>query len=488
MKWNLLLLLSFFFCTPLMAQQPLRLWYEKPATEWVEALPLGNGRLGGMVFGGINEELIQLNEGTLWSGGPRKANVNTESPKYLKPIREALAKKEFLKAQELTKKMQGHFSESFMPLGDLRITYSYPSKGQAAQYERSLNLEEAIVTTQFRKDGVVYKREVFTSFPDSVMVIRLTASKENALQLSISLKSVLKHTISTEGTNELHMQAKAPARLDPNYYNPPGREAVAWEDTSGCNGMRVRTIVSARLKGGSVTSDEKGLHIKDATEVVLYLTAATSFNGYDKCPDREGRDEVSIAKNMLSKATAKDLNQLKKDHITDHQSLFKRLTLELKDTTHNTTLPKLPSDLRLKLYSYGNYDPALEALFFQYGRYLLIASSRPGGSVANLQGIWNKEFRPPWSSNYTININTQMNYWPAESGNLSELHEPLLQFVRNLSQTGKQTAQEYYKAKGWVAHHNSDIWALSNAVGNVGEGDPVWANWYMGGAWLSQHL
>jgi alpha-L-fucosidase 2 len=488
MKKNLFLLLMITLCFTTQAQDNVRLWYEKPATDWVEALPTGNGRLGGMVFGGVNEELIQLNEGTLWSGGPRKPNVNPDASKYLKPIREALAKKEYIKAQELTKKMQGHYSESFMPLGDLRIAYRYPGKGQAHHYERSLDLDKAVVTTRFHKDGVIYTREVFTSFPDSVMVIRLHASKENALHLSVSLNSLLKPTITTEGSHELHMQGKAPARLDPNYYNPTGRESVLWNDTTGCNGMRFRTIVRAQHVGGRLSSDQNGLHIQDATEVVLYLTAATSFNGFDKCPDREGRDEVALAKHMLSKAVAKDLNRLKQDHIADHKSLFNRLNLVLEDTTKNTALSKLPSDLRLKLYAYGQHDPALEALYFQYGRYLLIASSRPGGSVANLQGIWNKEFRPPWSSNYTININTQMNYWPAESGNLAELHEPLLQFVRNLSKTGTLTAQEYYKAKGWVAHHNSDIWALSNAVGNVGDGDPVWANWYMGGAWLSQHL
>lgn len=470
------------------AQQNLKLWYEKPATEWVEALPVGNGQIGAMIFGGVDEELIQLNEGTLWSGGPRKANVNPESHKYLQPIRDALAQKDYFKAQELTKKMQGLYTESFMPLGDLKIKQTFKNNRVAANYHRELDISNAVSVTQFTKDGVTYKREVFASAPDNVIVIRFTADKPGTLTLDLNLDSKLKPQINVENGNELHMQAKAPAGVDPNYFNKAGREAILWSDPSGCNGMRVRTILKAINEGGTLTADQEGLHLKDANGLVVYLTATTSFNGYDKCPDSQGKDEKAIAKATIARVGIQNAELIKKKHIEDYKSFFDRLSLKIDAPGVNPVNDKLPSELRLRSYAYGNNDPGLEILYFQYGRYLLISSSRGDGSAANLQGIWNKEMRPPWSSNYTININTQMNYWPAESGNLAELHKPLIHFVKNLSKTGALTAQEFYKAKGWVAHHNSDIWALSNPVGNVGEGDPVWANWYMGGAWLSQHL
>lgn len=470
------------------AQKDLKLWYEKPANEWVEALPVGNGQLGAMIFGRVDEELIQLNEGTLWSGGPRKADVNPEANQYLKPVRDALAKKDYFKAQELTKKMQGLYTESFIPLGDLKIKQTFKNNRAAANYHRELDISQAVSLTRFTKDGVTYSREVFASAPDNVIVIRFTADKPGSVTLDLSFQSQLKPKISVEYGDELHMQAKAPARVDPNYFNSKDREPILWEDAEGCNGMRVRAILKAVNTGGIVTEKGEGLHIKEANELVIYLTAATSFNGYDKCPDSQGKDEKAIAKATLTRAAAQSVDVLKRSHIEDYRKLFERLSLKIDAPGVNPVNEKLPSELRLRSYAYGNNDPGLEILYFQYGRYLLISSSRGSGSAANLQGIWNKEMRPPWSSNYTININTQMNYWPAESGNLAELHKPLLSFVKNLSKTGAYTAQEFYRTRGWVAHHNSDIWALSNPVGNIGDGDPVWANWYMGGAWLSQHL
>lgn len=490
------LLLLFYLligCSISFAQQQkintgLTLWYNKPASKWVEALPVGNGKIGAMVFGGVEEELLQLNESTLWSGGPVKTNVNPDAPKYLQQIREALLKqKDYSKANALAKKMQGLYTESYLPLGDVTIRQVF-NGALPTSYDRELNLEDAVTTTRFTVNGVDYKREVFTSAPDNVLVVRLTSNKTGSLSLDVSAKSLLRYQLSTNGKDELLVSGKAPARVDPSYYHPQGRIPIVYEDSTGCNGMRYQYRIKAVSKDGNIGADTTGIHVKGATEVILYIAAATSFNGFDKCPDKEGKDERALAASYLNKAVAEGYNLVRKGHLADYQKFFNRFSFQLKDTSIANANTKLPSDERLKAYSQGAYDPGVEMLYMQYGRYLLISSSRPGGPPANLQGIWNNSLRPPWSSNYTININTQMNYWPAEVTNLSEMHQPLLDWIKNLSVTGKATAKEFYGASGWVAHHNSDIWGLSNPVGDKGAGDPKWANWYMGGAWLCRHL
>ncbi|MBC3785068.1 glycoside hydrolase family 95 protein [Spirosoma utsteinense] len=470
------------------SQSPLKLWYTKPATSWVEALPVGNGRIGAMVFGGVDEELIQLNESTLYSGGPVKQAVNPDAPAYLPQIREALLNDEdYTRANTLTKKMQGVYTESYMPMGDLVIKQAHAG-ASPSDYYRDLDIEKAISTTRFTIDGIAYKREVFINAPDNVMLIRLTASQKGALTFDVSARSQLRAQLAASGTNELIVSGKAPAHADPNYYNPKDREPIVYEDATGCNGMRFQYRVKAIPTGGTMTADTAGIHVKGASEVVLFVAAATSFNGFDKCPDREGKDEKRLTESTIKKATEQSYAALLKTHVADYQRYFNRLSFIIGDTSKRLVSQALPSDERLQAYSKGAYDPALETLYFQFGRYLLISSSRPGGPPANLQGIWNKELRAPWSSNYTININTQMNYWPSETTNLSEMHMPLLDWIRNLSVTGANTAREFYGAKGWVAHHNSEIWGTSNPVGEKGAGDPVWANWYMGGNWLCQHL
>ncbi len=465
--------------------QQQKLWYKKPAATWTEALPIGNGRLGAMVFGNVSEELIQLNESTLWSGGPVKTNVNPDAPKYLPKIREALSVGNYDSAIALTKKMQGLFTESYMPLGDLIIKQNFKDTAPSTYY-RDLNINDAISTTKFTIDGTDFTREIFSSAPDQVIVIRLTANKTGALNFTVSAKSILHYKLLSAGSDELIMQGKAPSHVDPSYYNVH-KEPVVYRDTTGCNGMRFELVVKAVNKDGSVNIDTAGIHVSNATEVVLFLSAATSFNGFDKCPDKDGKDEIKLAEQYLQNAVKKPFDVLLKNHLDDYHTYFNRVSFVLKDTTTNNNAA-LPSDQRLLAYTNGVYDPAIETLYFQFGRYLLISSSRPGGTAANLQGIWNKELRPPWSSNFTININTQMNYWPAEVTNLSEMHEPLFQLVKELSITGKTTAQQFYNMKGWVAHHNTDIWALSNPVGDKGTGDPRWANWAQGGNWLCQDL
>lgn len=486
------LVLSGFFCTAQNSNTAdsnhVKLWYDRPAQQWVEALPVGNGRIGAMIFGGIEEELLQLNESTLWSGGPVKTNVNPESPIYLQQIREALLKDEdYTKANQLTKKMQGLYSQSYLPLGDIIIKQDFKNI-QPSKYYRDLNLKTAVAATRFTINNIEYTRKIFTSSPDNVMIVQISADKKRALTLDITAKSQLNFTGSVKENNELIISGKAPANVNPSYYNPKGKEPITYLDNTSCNGMRYQFRIKAVAKDGSITASGSEIHIKNASEVFLYIAAATSFNGFDKCPDKDGLDENKIASVLISKAVKKSWPKLYSRHLSDYQKYFDRVSFSLKDTTFNNTNATLPSDYRLKAYSNGAYDPALETLYFQYGRYLLISSSRPGGPPANLQGIWNKELRAPWSSNYTININTEMNYWPAEVTNLSEMHQPLLDWIQNLAVNGKVTAHEFYNAKGWVAHHNSDLWALSNPVGDKGDGDPVWANWWMGANWLSQHL
>jgi len=466
------------------AQQNLKLWYNKPATVWTEALPVGNGRLGAMIFGGVNEELVQLNEATLWSGGPVRQNVNPQSPQYLPKVRDALFRGEYDSANALVKKMQGLYSESFMPLGDLVIRQNFGEAHPSAYY-RDLNIEDGMSVAKFIIDSTEYKREIFASAPDQVIVVRLSANKTKQLNIVITARSILRSRLDMDSNGALILSGKAPAHVDPSYYNE-NKDPVIYGDPDRCRGMRFAVVIKAVSKDGKINTSNDGIHINNASEVILYLSAATSFNGFDKCPDKEGKDEKAIAKNHLNKALTKTYAQLLSAHRTDFHKYFNRVSLRLngdKETKGN-----LPTDERMDLYSKGGKDPGLETLYFQYGRYLLISSSRTANAPANLQGIWNKELRAPWSSNYTININLQMNYWPAEAGNLSEMVKPLAGLIKNISVTGKRTAKEFYNANGWVAHHNSDIWALSNPVGDLGKGDPKWANWSMGANWLSRHL
>jgi alpha-L-fucosidase 2 len=464
--------------------QDTRLWYNKPASVWTEALPVGNGRLGAMVFGGVQEELIQLNDATLWSGGPVKTNINPQSPEYLPKVREALFKGDYPTANNLVKKMQGLYSESYLPLGDLTIQQTFKNNLPVGYY-RDLNIQNAVATTKFTADGVEYQREIFASAPDQVIVVRLLANNPRQLSIKVNAKSILRYRKELISSSEMAIKGKAPAHVDPNYFRE-NKEPVIYEDAEGCRGMRFTLLVKAVSKDGKISTDTSGISISDASEIILFLSAATSFNGFDKCPDKDGKDETKLARQFLDKALSKAYPQMLAAHTMDFQKYFTRVLLNINNGEGSKT--NLPTDERLEVYNKNGEDPGLESLYFQYGRYLLISSSRVPGVPANLQGIWNKELRPPWSSNYTTNINVQMNYWPAESANLSEMHQPLFGLLQNLSVTGAVTARQFYGMKGWVTHHNSDIWALSNPVGNLGKGDPKWANWSLGSQWLSRHL
>ncbi|HZI54819.1 MAG TPA: glycoside hydrolase N-terminal domain-containing protein, partial [Chitinophagaceae bacterium] len=384
----------------------------------------------------------------------------------------------------LVKKMQGLYSESYMPLGDLVIKQNFAG-AQPSAYYRDLHIQDALSVTKFTINGTQYKREIFSSAPDQIMVVRLSANKPKQLNIEVAAKSILRYRTEVVSSNEIILKGKAPAHVDPSYFNE-NKEPVIFGDAEACRGMRFALVIKATSKDGKIKTEASGLQISNASEIILYLAAATSFNGFNKCPDKDGKDEIAIAQGYLSKAVVKPYPQLLSAHRADFHKYFNRVSLQLNKST--AKISNLPTDERMHAYTNGAEDPDLEILYFQYGRYLLISSSRTAAVPANLQGIWNKELRPPWSSNYTTNINLQMNYWPAEAGNLSEMVHPLVGLIKNLSVTGKRTAKEFYNMNGWVTHHNADIWALSNPVGDLGKGDPKWANWAMGANWLSRHL
>lgn len=458
-------------------QKTLVLWYSQPAKDWNEALPIGNGRLGAMIFGRAGDELIQLNEQTLWTGGPVNPNPNPDAPKYLQPVRNALFKDSIGQAIKLLRKMQGPNTEMYQPLGDIILKQQL--NGEVSNYYRDLNISNATATTRFTVNGVEYTREMFSSAPDQVIIIRLKASQPKALSFSVGVNHELKFSRMITSDNELVLKGKARITNDERRNPKP----FIYEDSLHQDGMRFQFRIKAVTKDGVVSHTDSILTISNATEVLLYVSAATSYNGFDKYPDKDGKDEEKIAKQFLQASLKKDYKQLLDAHVKDYQKYFNRVVLSLTDKSADDQ----PTDKRLTDYRTTGNDPGLEELYFQFGRYLLISSSRPGGIPANLQGIWNKEIRPSWRSNYTTNINVEMNYWPAEMCNLSEMTEPLIQQIKRWAVNGKATAKNYYNMRGWAVHHNSDMWAQTNPVGEGG-GDPKWANWALGSPWLSQHL
>ncbi len=470
------------------ARGDLALRYNQPAERWVEALPVGNGRMGAMVFGGVDKEHLQLNEATLWSGAPRDWN-NPGARDILPQVRNAIFAGDYVGAGELCKKMQGPYNESYQPLGDLYLTF--PSN-EYVGYERKLDLDRGVTSIRYRQGNATFTREIFSSFPDQVIVVRLSCDKPAQLSFRASLNSLLHHRTeaaladgrkaeSSSNSSVLVLVGKCPVHVDPSYLH--SADPIRYEDEG--EGMTFDLRVQAIAQGGTVTCDGSVLSVENADAVTLLISAGTSFNGYDKSPTKQGRNPAVEALRPLTAAQARTYPDLLSRHLADYQALFRRVDINLgrADGASSRTI-----DERLIHFAQGEPDPELCALLYQYGRYLLISSSRPGGLPANLQGIWNDSMRPPWSSNWTLNINAQMNYWPAEVANLSECHEPFFDFIEELAVNGRKTAEINYGAHGWVAHHNADIWAQTAPVGDFGGGDPVWANWAMSAPWLSQHL
>lgn len=431
-----------------------KLWYKQPAKCWSEALPLGNSRLGAMVYGGIEREEIQLNEETFWAGGPHR-NDNPSALASLDSVRHLIFAGKNAEAQKLIDKTFYSTSHGmpYLTLGSLVIEGTSPE--QVSDYYRDLNLETAIATTRYQADGVHYKREVFASQVDPVVIIRYMTDKPGQLDLTIGYDSLLKSKIFRKG-KKLIMQSRG-------------------TDHEGIRGViEVETQTQADVAGGKMKLDNHHIYIEDADTVTLYVTAATNFVDYQTVGANEGKK----ASRQLSSAMQKTYAEARRDHINRYQQQYSRVSLDL----GQSEAEQLETTERIARFQEGK-DLPLVALMFQYGRYLLISSSQPGGQPANLQGIWNNMLLPPWDSKYTININTEMNYWPAEVTNLPETHEPLFAMLKDLSVTGQETARVMYGAKGWVAHHNTDLWRITGPVDNA-----FYGTWPNGGAWLSTHL
>ncbi len=468
--------LIYLLPSKLCAQADKVLWYDKPAQYFEETLVLGNGTMGAALFGGIDKEKIYLNEATLWSGEPVALNPNPNAYKAVAEIRKALAEENYRLADSLQRKLQGPYSQSYMPFGTLEIDFGH--SGASTEYYRELDLGKAMAITTYRNNGVHFTREYFVSHPDQIMTIRLTSDQKKAINCSIDFQSLLQFKTKIEG-DKLMVNGYAPYNVEPNYIDD-APEPVQFDENRG---TRFTSLFQIQRSDGEITTTDSKLILTNATEAVIYISMATSFNGFDKNPVTDGQDNKALAKEHLEKAMEKSYDSLLKSHLADYQALFDRVELTLEASEKAA----LPTDQRLLQYTEGAEDKSLEELYFNFGRYLLISSSRTPGVPANLQGIWNPYMRPPWSSNYTVNINVEENYWMAETANLSELHQPLLQFIGNVATTGTETAKTYYDTEGWVVGHNSDIWAMSNPVGE-NSGGPSWANWNMGGVWLSTHL
>ena len=436
--------------------QNLKLWYQQPAKTWVEALPVGNSSMGAMVYGGTSREELQLNEETLWGGGPYR-NDNPKALESLAEVRNLIFSGKTMDAQNLIDQTfyTGRNGMPYQTIGSLII--EAPGHEKAKNYYRDLNLERAVATTRYQVDGVNFQREVFASFPDRVIIVRFTADKPGELNFKVSYDSPLQSTVRKQG-KKLVLRGKG-------------------GDHEGVKGViEVETQSQVIAEGGKVSLTDKYISVEHATAATLYIAAATNFVNYHNVKGNESKK----ASALLAGAMKKEYSEALKAHTDYYQSQFNRVSLSLGG--ENTKTARQETVKRIAGFSQGN-DPALAALMFQYGRYLLISSSQPGGQPANLQGIWNHQLNAPWDGKYTININTEMNYWPAEGTNLSETHEPLFDLVQDLSVTGRETARTMYGCNGWVAHHNTDIWRVTGPVDKA-----FYGTWPVGGAWLTTHL
>ncbi len=443
-----------------------KLWYDAPATVWEEALPLGNGRIGAMVYGNPTQEVYQLNEETLWSGYPQDCN-NPKAAEVLPLVRKAVDEGDYVKASALWKEnAQGPYTARYLPLANLML--SQPTEKQSKNIYRDLNISNATATVTYEADGVKYRRTSFISYPDQVMVVKMEADKKQSVSLDVRLNSLLRYQVKATAQDELLLDGKAPSYVANRDYDP---RQVIYHDQLG---LKFKVKVKLLSKGGTYASGDSLLSIRNADEVTLLLSAATDFY------------QPEIKLNDCNRTYEELIDR----HLKDYQPLFNRVELSL--GKNSPEKEKLPTSQRLKQFAAAPNDNGLLELYYQYGRYLMIASSRPGGLPANLQGIWNHRVQPPWGSNYTTNINTEMNYWMTETANLPECFTPLSDFIRRLSVNGAQTARiNYGMNRGWLAHHNSDAWAQTAPTGGYDtdpKGSPRWSCWPLAGVWLCQHL
>ena len=457
------------------------LWFDEPAKQWGDALPVGNGRLGAMVFGGLSRERLALNDDTLWSGAPRDWN-NPAAKEHLPVVRKlVLEQQNYHEADLECRKMQGPYNQSYEPLADLAIKFAHGD--QVTDYRRSLDLDSGIAKVTYNVNQIRYTREVFASGPAQLVMMHLACDKSGSLDCEIQLTSQLRFRSESASSGEIVLRGKAPSESIPNYLRD--ENPIRYSDAEGA-GMRFAAILRVGANGGKLSATpDGGLKLEGANSAVIYLGAATGYRGNDVAPDTPIEAIVKSARRALEVAESLPYEKIVEAHCQDHRNFFRRVTLSI-DALQSAA--KLPTNQRVKNFP-SNPDPSLVALYFHYGRYLLMGSSRPGTQPANLQGIWCGDLSPPWSSNWTANINVQMNYWPVETTNLSECHAPLFDMMKDLSVNGSKTAATNYGCSGWVSHHNIDLWRQSGPVGMGADfASPTWANFCMSGPWLCQHL
>lgn len=438
----------------------LTLWYRQPAAQWTEALPLGNGRLGAMVFGGVAEDRIQINEGTLWGGGPHDY-TNPNAHAHLTQLRALIFAGKIAEAEALSAGMMGNpaLLMPYQAFCDLRLTFA---SAQAEGYHRALSLDDASATVTFRAANTRFRREVIVSHPAQILAIRLTADRPGQQTFSLALDSPQPGAVIQADGDTLRLSGQIQPRENP---------ARSWTGSWDKPGLGYAGLARVRAEGGTVRAENGRLHVEGADAVTILFSGATSFRSYKDI----GADATARAQGFLDAAWPVPFETLRAAHAADHQALFRRVALDLGKSADR------PTDQRIA-DAKATDDPTLAALYFQFGRYLLIASSRPGGQPANLQGLWNDQLRPPWGSKWTTNINLQMNYWLAEAGNLWETQEPLWDLIGDLQQTGGNTARVHYGADGWVLHHNTDLWRAAAPV------DGPWGQWPMGAVWLANQM
>jgi alpha-L-fucosidase 2 len=465
------------------------LWFDRPATSWFEALPLGNGRIGAMVHGGVEVEHLQVNDGTAWSGSPASertgATVDAETAAAaLSAAREAVATEDFDEAALQLQRLQHRHTQSYLPFVDVRIgsAVSQAASGKVTEYRRSLDLASASYSLRYRVDGHEVRRHVFISHPHDVAVVTIGTDHPAGLDLSIALGSLLRITGSGNTADDAWLTLRLPADVSPTH--DEGEEPVSYSDEPAAS-MAGAVALSWKHDGRALP---RGTAATGVHEAAIVFSTRTTFAGIARRPAGSAREALATARGRVSAAFEEGIEAVRRSQRADHGALYDRVRI----STGSMPTVDLPTDQRLRR---GNadprgvlsVDPALAGLLYNFGRYLLISCSRAGGLPANLQGIWNDQLQPPWSSNYTTNINVEMNYWPTEVANLAELASPLFDLIDGLTVTGAATARLIYDAPGWVAHHNTDPWAYSQPVGG-GRHDPRWAFWPLAGAWLVRHL
>ena len=445
------------------------LYTNKPAANWHEAFPIGNGRMGAMVYGKVFNERIQTNEDTFWAGGPRKLQ-KPESKKYIEQVRKLIASGRTTEAEEIiNSQIVGPYYHSFLPFVDIYLDF-FPDRGEITDYKRELDLSTGTLAVAYKLNGVKYQREYFISYPDQVLMVKLTCEKK--MSLSASLGSQVKH-ITYVKDNTVYIHGKAPEICWPHYEQ---NEEVVYTDTCGM-GFQARLVVSTC--DGTWRRDGASLRIEEASEVIFCFVAATSFNGIDKDPVKEGKNTTEVCDAYQKQVLKKSYDEIRTVHINDFSALYDRVDLFLGKSERNNW----PIDERIAHYS-PKEDPDLTALYFRFGRYLLISSSRPGSQPANLQGVWCDDMHSAWSCNFTLNCNVEINYWPAEVTNLSECHLPLMEAIKEITVDGAKTAKVLYGSPGWTVHHNLDLWRTTWPVGKSGQ----WGIYQAAPAWLCQHI